>query len=433
MLNRSLLKSLMSAHCMILLALISGCSSTKLPPSGLTNRAFVINSFGGSAQPLGVVQIINVNNHKPSTSTISAGIEPAMMAVSPDLTVTLVYNLVNEITVITNSSESTTDTISLPDTAQSLIAVNASTGFAAMRNAPAVSPQTELGEVAVLNLTSSVLYTTIGVPRAHYMVMDHSGTKLLVFSDMYSTPCTGGTLTGSAMTVIDIGTQTVTPVCGFDQAAWGVFSSDDTTAYIMNCGPECGGTNASVQPLSMSQFGSVQSSTPVENTFSAVPASAATIGFLNGSTLYVAGSPGGALGFGAGKLDVFDVSSGTPVRSMAGISISDGYHTRMVSATNDKLFVGSIYCTNGPAASPPTGCLTIFDTSTNTAVITPAQLAGTGVTPPGITGMAAISNQNLVYVVENSRLQLYDTSTSALSTNEEILLAGQMVDVQLVD
>jgi hypothetical protein len=418
---------------MALLVLVIGCSSTKLPPSGLTNRAFVSNAFGGSAQPLGVIQIINVNNHMPSTSTITAGIEPAMMAVSPDHTVTLVFNLVNEITVITNSSESTTDTISLPDAAQSLIAVNASTGFAAIRNAPSVSPQTELGEVAALNLTSSAIASNIGVPRAHYMVMNHSATKLLVFSDAYTTPCSGSGLTGSAMTVIDIGTYTWTPVCGFDQAAWGVFSGDDSTAYIMNCGPECGGTTASVQPLSMSQFGSVQSSTPVEDTAATVPASAATTGLLNGTTLYVAGTPGGILGAGAGKLDVFDVSSGTPVASTTGISISDGYHTRMALATNNKLFIGSIYCTNNPVASPPTGCLTIFDTGTNTAVITPAQRAGTGITPPGITGMAPITNQNLVYVVENSRLQLYDTSTSALSTNEEILLVGQTVDVQTID
>src|SRR5580658_57197 len=101
--NRSLLQSLRRAkvaHGMALMALVIGCSSAKLPPSRLTNRAFVSNSFGGSAQSLGVVQIVNVNNHTLSTSTISAGIEPAMMAVSPDRTVTLVFDMVNEITVV---------------------------------------------------------------------------------------------------------------------------------------------------------------------------------------------------------------------------------------------------------------------------------------------------------------------------------------------
>jgi hypothetical protein len=320
-----------------------------------------------------------------------------------------------------------TETVSLTDTAQSLIAVNATTGFAALRNAPAISPQTEAGELAVMDLASGTVSTSLGIPRAHYLVMNNSATKLLVFSDTYSTPCTGGALSGSALTVIDIATNTATPVCGFDQAVWGVFSSDDTTVYIMNCGPECGGSVASVQPLSMSLFSTVSTATVEVPANTSVPASAATAGFLNGTLLYVAGTQNAQPG--AGKLDVFNVGGGTPVPSTTGIPVSDGYHTLMALGSNNTLFIGSISCTDSGSA----GCLTILNTTANTAVITPAQGSGLGLSPPGITGIAPIANKNIVYVVENSALRVYDTTTSAISTSIEIPLSGQIVDVLTID
>jgi hypothetical protein len=408
------------------LALVIGCGSGKLPPSRLTNRAFVTNSFGGNADPSGVVQIIDVDNNSVSASSISAGTFPALMAISPDRTVTLVLDAENDVSVITNSSESATETVSLTYAAQSLVAVNANTGFAALRDAPAISPQSEVGELAVMDLATGTIPAALGIPRAHYLVLNNSGTKLLVFSDTYSTPCTDGT---SALTVIDVATNTPTPVCGFDQAVWGVFSSDDTTAYIMNCGPECGGSRstAGVQPLNMSLFSTVSTATVEVPANTSVMASAATVGFLNGTLLYVAGTQNAQPG--SGKLDVFNVSSGTPVPSATGIPVSDGYHTLMALASNNKLFIGSISCTDTGSA----GCLTIFDTSANTAVIAPAQGSGLGLSPPGITGLAPIANENIVYVVENSVLQVYDTTTSALSTSIEIPISGLIVDVKTID
>ena len=38
---------------------------------------------------------------------------------------------------------------------------------------------------------------------------------------------------------------------GFDRPVQAFFSSDDNTAYVVNCGAECGGTQASVQKLDL--------------------------------------------------------------------------------------------------------------------------------------------------------------------------------------
>jgi hypothetical protein len=61
-----------------------------------------------------------------------------------------------------------------------------------------------------------------------------------------------------------------------------VFSADGSVAYVLNCGAECGGTQASVQILN--------TSTTPPTPWALVPVDGATIAFLSGSTLYVAGN-----------------------------------------------------------------------------------------------------------------------------------------------
>ena len=196
-----------------------------------------------------------------------------------------------------------------------------------------------LGAVAALDLgnadfatvdVNGVDETVIPVPKAHRLVMNSAGTWLLVFSDNYTAPCSDGS---SAMTVINVsqvdmvapGSTTSTSqntitnlpaiVCGFNEAVWGVFGSDGHTAYILNCGKECGGTGsttnpngASIQAFDLNQLTpcsdtviahNVCASTPGQYSYSypnATPAGlqpalavpVATTGLLNGSTLYVA-------------------------------------------------------------------------------------------------------------------------------------------------
>ena len=49
----------------------------------------------------------------------------------------------------------------------------------------------------------------------------------------------------------DTANPLITFVPGFDRPVAAFFNSDDTIAYVVNCGAECGGTQASVQQLNL--------------------------------------------------------------------------------------------------------------------------------------------------------------------------------------
>jgi len=447
----------------MLVGLLACGGSSTSAPSGLSNRVLVSNSLSTGTFSEGTIQIIDATNNTLSGSTITAGSAPGLMAVSPGLDRTLVFDSgSNDVSILDNSTESNAAFVSLTGFTESLIAKDTNTGFAAVPTA-GLSNQVRLGAVEVLDLVNAVVATVdvngvglygIPVPGARRMVMNSQGTKLLVFSDNYRfTPlgaplCSDGS---SAMTVIDVSEVTLTgsaiiptypsTVCGFDQAVWGVFSSDGNTAYILNCGPECGGTKltASVQPFDLTTLPSASSTTPVQLSKQlpspvTVPGKniGATIGMLSGSTLYVAGTPGGTTGAGAGVLNVFDVSATssttlTPDPNVqSNLPISDGYHTRMVMGANNKLFVGAINCTNDASSSQPTGCLSIYDTGANTKPVIDAAKGY-------VTGMVPIATSDLVYVIEGNRLNIYDTTTSAESTTYTINIVGTLVDVKAID
>jgi hypothetical protein len=192
-------------------------------------------------------------------------------------------------------------------------------------------------------------------------------------------------------------------VVGFDHPVWGVFSSDDLTAYILNCGAECGGTSASITPLDMT--------TNLPGT--PIPVCAATIGLLNGTSLYVAGTPSGGACGNSGTLQVVDVNAATV---SAPAAITDGYHYRMEMGANGQLFVGARTCSSA--------CLSIFNIA-NSKVAIPAQSGD-------VTGIQPIRNRNVVYVCQNGGLLIYDTATDMLQTTQ-VTIRGQAVDVKLVD
>jgi WD40 repeat protein len=261
----------------------------------------------------------------------------------------------------------------------------------------------------------------ISVPSARRVVLSPDGSKLLAFSE-----------NSNSVRLIDtskFGDETSPiQISGFDRPVWGAFSSDSSKAYILNCGPECGGSAASVQVLNFV-------STLSQSTAGApVPVATATMGLLSGNTLFVTGTPGGAMGPAAGRLTAFDVTSGTPVAISAAsnIPISDGYHTHMALASNNKLFIGSRQCTNNPESATPTGCLTIFDTSSSKAVIDTAKDTRTGGSKGFVTGMSPVTNRNMVYVVAGGEIRVYDTTTSAESS-KQISITGQAVDVKMID
>ena len=157
----------------------------------------------------------------------------------------------------------------------------------------------------------------------------------------------------------------VLPVPGtFDRPTKAVFSADGTTAFVLNCGPECGGNQASVSFLPVAGI-IIQSGAPVPpGAPSAVTATipvpgGVTNALQNGNLLYLAGQQPQSDGF----------FSWLPLLSLISLrrkitgnySISDGTHTRMNFADDNTLWIGSQLCTQGEryhlGATTNLGCL----------------------------------------------------------------------------
>ena len=233
------------------------------------------------------------------------------------------------------------------------------------------------------------------------------------------------------ITPSNIGTvdPVVTFVGGFYRPVAAFFASDDNTAYVVNCGHECGGTpiggvEASVQTLDLT------TNTPG----AAVPVAAASVAMVNGTTMYLAGTPVPAalctgqttVAASCGLLTAFDLPSMTVINS-SNIVITDGYHNRIALGADGQLFVGARTCTEiipVNAGDEVRGCLSIYNTQTGAVVVPPAN--------GDVTGIQPIANRHVVYLVQGGELQMYDTTTGKLQATQ-INIIGQAVDVKTID
>jgi hypothetical protein len=381
------------------------------------------------------------------------------MVVSNDRKITIsLSNSFTSIQVVDNTQQAqgNAGVISLPGPTESvLISPDNATGYAAVPTAPVPGggascsspPCPGVGGIALLNLASGGTPTILPVPGAQFLAQSGDGSKLLVFSNSPDT----GNHDANVQTVTVVSPFNILPaqrnstcnapppstdpivcqyVTGFDHPIAGFFSSDNRQAWILNCGPECGGTQASVQSLDLVNL-TAGPATPIPG--------GATVGLIKGQTLYVAGNPpagsndcaGGptTAATTCGRLTIVDLSSlpqATPIQPTA--VIPDGYHTQLDISGNGQLFVGSRGCTDiipVNAGDEQRGCLAIYSTTDGNLVLPPDN--------GDVTGLQPITNRNTVYVVEGGELRIYDTTTNKLSTTKSIDIFGHAVDVKLID
>jgi hypothetical protein len=279
------------------------------------------------------------------------------------------------------------------------------------------------GAVVQMNLTNGSVTATIPVVGAHYIVGSPDGTHILVFSD------NSDNITVIATALIGY-SDPRTVVTGtqqnhFDRPVWAIFRNN-SSAYIFNCGAQCGGVAAGINTFT------VGDSAPGPTT----PVSAATYGLLDGSTLYVAGTPpntacpAGTAAPTCGTLNILNASS-LAVTNARPIVITDGYHNRMQMGANGQLFIGSTGCYSvNVIGGEVRGCLSIFNTSTSQVVFPPVAGDATGIQPvPGQT-------PDVVYVCVGGVFQIYDTTTDQIlfqQNGQQTDIVGQSYDVKLVD
>ncbi len=394
------------------------CSSNKT--TRLTARILASQSVSSPTAAAGLV-IIN-GEYDTRFSEIQAGTAPGLMAINPNRTTLLAFDTAtNSVEVVNTKTQALTGTISLPGPTTSMVALATGSGFAAVPSAPinAAPP----GAVEILNLSSGGIAATINVPNAQTLVASPDGTKVLAFAG------DSDAVTVVSPLLFNTGNPYVTTVSGFDRPAYAVFSADSSTAYVLNCGPECGGARASVQALNLA---TLTLGTPI-------PVDAATIGLINGSTLYVVGnSPTNESCAGqttaattCGRLNIVDLTTMTVTGSAV---ITDGYHNRIDLSTNGQLFIGSHTCTNVGNVNNPTGevrgCLTIFNTQTNAVIIPPVN--------GDATGFQSLTTRDVEYVAQGGILRVYDTTIDSLLLNSYITtgiinITGQIIDVKAID
>ena len=402
----------------VALGVIAGCggsSSSSNSKNGRTNpnpisklpfRAFVANNFQK------VLHIVDETKDQLYTFTSSSFVTPiagnipiteatvgvsagpvALAAAGTGITIVVTQDATgNGLSFIDNAQESQKSAAALPGAVSSVVGTpDGKTAYAAVPTSDAVY---------AVNIADGSLAATIGVPNGQRLVMSPDGSKVLAFSR-----------NRNFFTIIKTADNTTQQVTGFDAMLYGVISSDNSKAYVLNCGPQCSGTT----PASVSVV-DLTAAAPALG--SSVTVAGATVGTIDSSgNLYVAGSP--ASGALQGVLSV--VSTAGPTISKTA-QIGDGLHTIMVQHPNGKIYIGAQNCSNQPAIAN-SGCLSVYTPSANTATVDQARGNVTGIQPVNAKG------RNVTYVTVGGQFLIYDGTTDQPQTNQ-IPLTGQITDVR---
>lgn len=380
---------------------------------------------------------------------ISPPTAPNLLAITPTRNIVASFDASSNTVYAfsTGAKEGSVGRVQLQGPTISMVLPTASpVGFAAVPSATVLG-FSFTGAVDVMNFsTGSPL--TIAVPSAEMVVSNSTGSQLLAFSNDSDAITVLSPIAAAPPVDTSCLTAASNPVCivvtdpRLSRPVNAVISG--TTAYVLNCGFECGGS----QQASVAVFD--LGSLTVTGT---IPVNGATYALLNGSTLYVAGkgtptgqlcstltspiNPPTAATF-CGTLDIVNLGTGNnPYFQNAAmeIAIPDGYHHRMDLTQNGEVFVGSYGCQNVGNINKPVGevrgCLAIYNTVTNSLVIPPDN--------GDVGGLQGFNNRFIEYVAEGGNLRVYDTTKNILYINSQFLptgsidIVGYVADIKAID
>ena len=466
---------------MMTAGVLAGCGSTYyfdgrvLPPSGIANRVLIAIQNPSSVSR-GLLQFVDAYydirssyNDKIASFSISgySGALPSTIQNMPEEQAGAVYGSGDgSFTLINYAKETTTGAAASLSTLSSGIFISRAGTYVIAANEGA-------SQLTVINKKTGGSYS-LSLPGVYHVSMNPGGTVMLAFvqnsnyayyprlltaSDSTSfaayylahqswpapyTDCEPKNLPGMCLAQMQ-DPSTGSPLT-FDRPVKGIFSEDGSFIYILNCGPECGGTASSVSTLPTAPFnvqdGQQSGTVPTQASLTAgnikVPGGASnaletTGGASSVDTLYVLGegSTTGTLASGqlfSGFLTPIDLTTKT---AAAPISVSDsapGQRTRMIVADDDTLWLGGIRCTEGEryATGESFGCLTMFNTSTNTVtMIEPYE--------GDLTGLAAVTGLHKLYIAEGGQVYIYSTTDGSSISNFFVTVTGTAYDVAYMD
>ena len=237
----------------------------------------------------------------------------------------------------------------------------------------------------------------------------------------------------------------------FDRPTNVYFSLDGTTAYVLNCGPECGGTTSSITLLQQGPLNNnVIPSSPTQPNpqIANVPVpGGATEALSDGTTLYIAGQQLQSDGLFEGFLSTMNQSTNTITGKYP---ISDGTHTKMLFADNNTLWIGSQYCATGERAKLGLNynCLTRVVLSAGALSpqivpnVTPGNTSATVQYPNqnndqwyygSLTGLCWVETFNKVYTAYGGQVHIFSTVDGHEIDNSLVAVPGTALDVAFMD
>ncbi len=241
----------------------------------------------------------------------------------------------------------------------------------------------------------------------------------------------------------------------FDRPVGAYFSLDGNYAYVLNCGPECGGTTSSITVLQQGvlQFNNIPTAVPDASAFTSnVPVpGGVTAALSDGTTLYVSGQQQQADGLFAGNLTTLNIAAliATPSTAITGTySIADGNHTKMLFADDNTLWIGSQLCATGERQKTGQNynCLTRFDLGAKTASVIPNVTPGnpnSAVPYPNtnqnqyyygdLTGLCWVQGLHKVYTAYGGQVHAFNTADGSEINNVNIIVQGTALDVAYMD
>jgi hypothetical protein len=491
-----------AAAALVLAAVVAGCGSTtyvdgrQLPPSKLLNRVMIAIQ-NPSALSKGALQIVDAfydersgYNGTPASFSIAGfgGNLPYSIQSMPEEQLGGVYSEGDgSFALISYQQEKESSTVGGLSGPSSSIFIT--------RNGEYVFAANQQSNLFTVVSTASNTGIAFGLPGVYRVAVNPGGSMALAFvqNSNYAyypraltaaqTIAYSGGATTWPMAAVDCEPQNAPSWClfqvqspdkvdatgnyygaplSFDRPIKAVFSADGSTAYILNCGPECGGTTASISilPISPMIFQPGQSSgllpcstspcssgaagrgaTPMKNL--AIPGGASNA-LIDSSTMYVVGqcpelessfgtcqSAASSQTFFGGNLTVVNLTSFAI--SNPAVSISDGVPggvSRMIEADDNTLWIGMRQCTNGvrfeSGAAGGYGCLTMYNTSTNKVVMIEPYLGDA-------TGIAAVTSLHKIYTAEGGQVYIYSTVDGSALNNEFVTVTGTAWDVAYMD
>ncbi len=461
---------------------LSGCGATTyfagrpLPPSGLLNRVLIAIQNPGILSK-GTLEIVDAYydirygyTGKPASFTLAGygGALPISIQNMPEEELGAVYGYGDgSFTLADYGTEKTTGTIAGLD--------GLSTSIFITRNGEWVFAANQQANVLTIVNHNTGGAVALSLPGIYRVSVNPGGSVALAFVQNSNyvyyprqlTSAQSETYSGGPETwpkaAVDCEPQTAPTWClfqaqspdhidstgnyygaalTFDRPTKAVFSSDGSTAYILSCGPECGGIKASVSLLPTAPLiftlgeesgllpcNSAPCANPQTSPFVTIPVpGGANNALVDSNTMYVVGQELMPDGFWGGHLTVVNLANntaGTPV------SISDGTPgtaSRLLEADDNTLWIGMIQCTEGERYNNglPYGCLTMYNTSTNTVTTIEPYLGDA-------TGIAGVQGLHKIYTVEGGQVYIYSTTNGEALDNQYVTVTGTAYDVAYMD